>query len=198
MIRPTTVAWLALALLIVVGLFHVKFQVQALEDELVRLNRQIDGEQEAIHVLKAEWSYVNQPQRLQDLSSRYLELRPLTPRQIVNLADFGRDTLDTLPPPPPPTRSIAGAAPRQREANAITLVPPRATLAAHTQAPTAPKADSGIITLIPPRAVLAAQTQAPIVPKAEPNVITLIPPRSMQAARTPPSVAAAPKPEDER
>ena len=173
MIRPTTIVWLALALLIVVGLFHVKFQVQALEDELVRLNRQIDGEQGAIHVLKAEWSYVNQPQRLQSLSARYLELQPLTPRQIVNLADFGRDSLDAVQPPPP-TRSIAAASTRQREANVVTLTPPRAMLAAHTlpAVPAPPKADSTPITLIPPRGMLAVRNTA--------------------------SIAAAPKPEDER
>ena len=136
MIRPTTVAWLALALLIVIGLFHVKFQVQALEDELVRVNRQIDGEQQAIHVLKAEWSYVNQPQRLQGLSQRFLDLQPLTPRQIVNLANFGRDSLDNVVPPPPPSRTITLTPPRQREANGtIILTPPRALPAAHTPRP---------------------------------------------------------------
>ena len=139
MIRPTTIVWLALATLIVVGLFHVKYQVQALEDEILRVNRQIVAEQEAIHVLQAEWSYVNQPQRLQSLSSRYLELQPLQPRQIVNLADFGRDSLESFtPPPPPPSRAIVLPPPRPREANANQLPGARATLAAHAPAPVPP------------------------------------------------------------
>jgi hypothetical protein len=120
MIRPTTIAWLALATVIVMGLFHVKYQVQALEDEIVRVNRQIVGEQEAIHVLQAEWSYVNQPRRLEALSSRHLDLQPLKPAQIVNMAEFGPETLDAFnppaPPAAPPVRAIVLTPPRPREA----------------------------------------------------------------------------------
>ena len=90
MIRPATVTWLTLATLVVVGLFHVKHQVQTLEDEIVRVNRQIASERETIHVLNAEWGYINQPQRLDTLSSRYLDLQPLKPNQIVNLGSLDR------------------------------------------------------------------------------------------------------------
>jgi hypothetical protein len=134
MIRPTTVVWLALATLIVVGLFHVKYQVQALEDEIVRVNRQIVGEQEAIHVLQAEWSYVNQPQRLESLSSRHLDLQPLKAKQIINLAEFGPDSLDAFTPPAaPPPRVITLTPPvRAREASAPQAVNARPALASHT------------------------------------------------------------------
>lgn len=142
MIRPATVTWLALATLIVVGLFHVKHQVQTLEDEIGRVNRQIAGEREAIHVLKAEWGYINQPQRLESLSSRHLELQPLKPNQIVNLDAFSRDALDapavasTPPTPPPPARAIVLTPPRPRDATVnaaggraavtpIVLIPPK-------------------------------------------------------------------------
>ena len=77
MIRLSTLLWFGLALVTGFGLFHLKYEVQALEDELVRLNRSILAEHEAIHVLKAEWSYVNQPQRLQALANRHLDLRPM-------------------------------------------------------------------------------------------------------------------------
>ena len=89
MIRLATAVWLALAAVIVFGLFQLKHEMQALEDETFRVNRQIVAEQEAIHVLRAEWSYINQPQRLQSLAARYLDLQPIRPNQIVHSPDFG-------------------------------------------------------------------------------------------------------------
>jgi hypothetical protein len=88
MIRPTTVLWMGLAGAVGFGLFQLKHEVQALEDEMFRLNRSIVAEQQAIHVLKAEWSYINQPQRLQALASRHLDLQPMKPAQLGGLADL--------------------------------------------------------------------------------------------------------------
>src|SRR5207342_1992448 len=64
MMRPSTVLWIALAGGVGIGVYQLKHRVQALEDELFRLNRAIVQEQDAIHVLRAEWAYINQPQRL--------------------------------------------------------------------------------------------------------------------------------------
>ena len=77
MIRPSTLLWVGLAGAVGFGLFQLKHEVQALEDEMFRLNRAIIAEQQAIHVLKAEWSYINQPQRLQTLAARHLDLQPM-------------------------------------------------------------------------------------------------------------------------
>lgn len=62
-------------------LFAVKQQVQDLEDEIVSLNRSIVEDEQAIHVLKAEWSHLNDPQRLRDLSASHLGLKPVEPEQ---------------------------------------------------------------------------------------------------------------------
>lgn len=99
MIRLSTVLWVALAGAIGFGLFQLKHQVQAYEDELFRLNRAILAEEQAIHVLKAEWSYINQPQRLQALAARHLDLQPVKPAQIGSLGD--------LPPRPPAAPLLA-------------------------------------------------------------------------------------------
>jgi len=88
MIRPTTVLWMGLAGAVGFGLFQLKHEVQELEDEMFRLNRTIVAEQQAIHVLKAEWSYINQPQRLQALAARHLDLQPMKPTQLGDLADL--------------------------------------------------------------------------------------------------------------
>ena len=51
-------------------LFYITFQVEALEAQLTKLNHQIIIEQETIHVLKAEWSYLKRPERLKQLSMK--------------------------------------------------------------------------------------------------------------------------------
>ena len=78
----STFLWLTLAIIVGFGLFHVKYQVQALEEELARLNAAILKEQQQIHVLRAEWSYLNRPDRIAELAARYLELEPMKPAQI--------------------------------------------------------------------------------------------------------------------
>lgn len=125
MIGRTTLLWLGLASLVMFGLFHVKYQVAALEEELTRLNAATLREQNQIHVLEAEWSYLNRPSRLEELSERYLELKPMNPNQLTTIAalpkrptleDFARDpavVAKILPQrrPAVPPRVPAGAAP---------------------------------------------------------------------------------------
>ncbi len=84
----STCLWLALAAIVGFGLFHVKYKVQALEEELFRLNAAILKEQQQIHVLEAEWSYLNQPSRLEELAARYLDLAPAGATQIGTISDL--------------------------------------------------------------------------------------------------------------
>lgn len=93
MIRLGTFVWLAILTMIGVGLYQVELGVLAKEAELKQINRQIDANREATHVLEAEWSYLNDPTRLADLTRRYTDLTPATPTQI---AGFDR----LLPRPP--------------------------------------------------------------------------------------------------
>jgi hypothetical protein len=88
MIGRGAVLWLSLAVVAGVGLFHVSYRVQSLEEELTRLNREILRERETIHVLRAEWSYLNEPQRLAELSRRHLTLAPLSASQMMRIEDL--------------------------------------------------------------------------------------------------------------
>lgn len=89
-----TLFWISLAAVVGFGLFHVKYKVQALEDDLRQLNAAITHEQEQLHVLAAEWAHLNSPDRLQDLAGRHLKLKPTGVEQI---GAIGR-----IPFPPPP------------------------------------------------------------------------------------------------
>ena len=82
MIRQPTIVALGLAAALGFSLFLVKYDVQSLEEQLVKVNRQAEADQEAIHVLKAEWSFETQPARLADMADRHLALHPLTAHQI--------------------------------------------------------------------------------------------------------------------
>lgn len=108
--------WLLLASAIGWGVYQVKYEVQRLETKLVRLNRSIVADQEMIQVLSAEWSYLNQPQNLEALSRRFLELEPMTGKQFTTIEQIpmrgapqmaggakpGKPGLAAVPPPPPP------------------------------------------------------------------------------------------------
>jgi cell division protein FtsL len=80
--RQTTVLFVLLAGALSLALFSVKYQVQDLEGELVDLNRSIKVEQQAIRVLKAEWSHLNNPERLRGLAERHLGLDQVRPEQM--------------------------------------------------------------------------------------------------------------------
>ena len=64
-------------------LLHTSQRVQQAEDEARRLQASLEQEREAIRVLKAEWAYLNSPQRLEALATEYLGLVPSDPGRIM-------------------------------------------------------------------------------------------------------------------
>lgn len=116
-----TIATVLLAGALGVGLFFIKHRVKEQEARLSELNREIQSGQEAIHVLKAEWSYLNDPARLRQLSEKYLDMKVMGPSQVTTLAALpqgpqtpalaragqGPATAHAPVPAPPPARSLA-------------------------------------------------------------------------------------------
>ena len=88
MIRISAIVWVVVLALLGVGLFQVKYNVQSKERELRDVRRQIEANYNAIHVLDAEWSYLNDPLRLADLTRRHTGLVPTTPGQIGDFASL--------------------------------------------------------------------------------------------------------------
>lgn len=86
MIRPGTVIWLVLVIVVGYAMFQVKYEVMRQEDTLAQLNRQITEGRERIRVLDAEWSYLTRPDRLNRLAARHLDLSPIGSAQIVALS----------------------------------------------------------------------------------------------------------------
>lgn len=88
MIRRSTLLTSLLAVSTGLALFVVKYQVQDLEDTLTQINREIASNRQAVHVLKAEWSHLNEPNRLRFLATRHLDLGPLENGQFTTPADL--------------------------------------------------------------------------------------------------------------
>lgn len=154
-------------------LFQTAYQVQGLEEELVSLNRQIVREQESIQILKAEWSYLNTPTRLEKLAREYLQLQPSEARQFVAKAD----SVPMRPEQPIPSEIIR--APRLPVAMPLpTALPPAALPSTVTPAaaPAAPAAGHGSN-----HGTATARTTAPV---AAPAVIPAAAPAPVKAPKT--------------
>jgi hypothetical protein len=104
MIRIGTIVWFVILALLGVGLFQVKYAVQAKERDLRKVNRQIAADRDAMRVLDAEWSYLNDPVRLADLTRRHTDLTPVMASQIAtfdSLALRPADAPEAAPALPP-------------------------------------------------------------------------------------------------
>ena len=86
MMRPLYIAAILVAVTLTYGLYSMKYEVQRLEAKLSSLYQQRASEREAIQVLRAEWSYLNNPGRLESLASRHLTLVPVAVHRVNALA----------------------------------------------------------------------------------------------------------------
>ncbi|HXP31032.1 MAG TPA: hypothetical protein VN832_08080 [Stellaceae bacterium] len=108
MIRASTILWLAAVILIGYAMFQVKYEVVQQEERLARLSHQIADGREAIRVLNAEWNFLNQPARLNELAKRHLTLVPIGTAQLL----AGIEALPMRQAAPPQAGGeTAGAAP---------------------------------------------------------------------------------------
>lgn len=85
--RRSTGLFFILALVVGFVLFKVKYEVIAVEQKLAETLHQTERENENIHILKAEWSHLNEPQRLQKLAEKYLDIVPTKTDQIVAISN---------------------------------------------------------------------------------------------------------------
>lgn len=152
--------WLCLAGVAGAVLFETSYEVQGLEEELSGLNRQIVAEQEAIQVLRAEWSFLNNPSRLETLTRAHLTLQPTEARQFLAVEQLPlRPTPAVKEPLPAP-----GGAPGRTPFVASVTLPPVAPLpTAHTPATAAQQARTAAAK---PAAPKPAETRAAAVKPA--------------------------------
>ena len=79
-----SVLWVMFTFVIGAYYFVLTNDVQNLEKELAQINRDIENDIRDIHILEADWSELNNPERLRTLAGKYISLDFIKPEQIIN------------------------------------------------------------------------------------------------------------------
>ena len=127
MIRPATLLALIILAGSAFGLFQVKYRVQALHKDLAEINRQLDEERSATHVLKAEWAYLNHPDRLRALTGRHLQLTPIMLSQLQERV-VSEDAVAVAAASAPAPASVPVSAPAAVVVAKVAAVEPKKTV----------------------------------------------------------------------
>ena len=84
-LRITALVYMACFAALAMGLYLVKYSVQNIQREVATMKEEVAREKESLHLLNAEWAYLNRPERLRKLADRHLALVPLDSRRIENM-----------------------------------------------------------------------------------------------------------------
>ena len=93
MMRLINISIIAALVVAAAHVYKIKFESTRQAERVARLRAEIRREHDAIGALRAEWSKLDNPARIQALARRHLGLKPTEPRQY--------DRLDRLPERPP-------------------------------------------------------------------------------------------------
>ena len=69
-------------------LYNLEHTTRAQERSIAKAKAEMVDNAEAIKLLKAEWSSLNRPERIQQLAEQHLGMKRLEPDQIVTAADL--------------------------------------------------------------------------------------------------------------
>jgi hypothetical protein len=82
------VAFIALTIAIAFGNYRVKEAAVATAKRVAEVDAAIGEQDVALQTLDAEWSYLNDPARLQELAARHLDLAQIKPGQVMAVAEM--------------------------------------------------------------------------------------------------------------
>ena len=76
-------------------IYEGKYEARALDEDIGGLRKEIETERDAVAVLRAEWSLLNRPERIERLAKKHLKLNAARPQQLVTIetvsdSDFER------------------------------------------------------------------------------------------------------------
>jgi hypothetical protein len=114
MIKLSALFWLVLVSATGFAMFAIKYEVQAVADQLAQTTKRADDAERDIRVFDAEWAYLNRPDALAQMNQRYLSLAPIATKQLIaNIAD-----IPMRPTPPPAVETAAAVAENAHPQNA--------------------------------------------------------------------------------
>jgi cell division protein FtsL len=64
--------------------YTIKYETIFHAEKIVKLNHEIKAEQDQIAMLRAEWTHLTRPERIQALADKLLDLQPVALHQIVS------------------------------------------------------------------------------------------------------------------
>ena len=108
MIRPLTIATCLLACGSGLYLYQSKHEVQLLDRTIERTVHDTAALREQSRLLAAEWTMLNDPERLRQFSDTYLSLKTIAPSQFTSLADLDSRLPAPLPEAPRARNRRAG------------------------------------------------------------------------------------------
>ena len=77
-------------------IYEQKYESEALVIRVTELKQSIKDERDAVAVLRAEWSHLNRPERIERLARKHLGLRPLKAKQLLTARQY--ETIRQLAP----------------------------------------------------------------------------------------------------
>src|SRR6478752_8964414 len=95
-------------------IYEGKYEARALDEDIGGLRKDIETERDSVAVLRAEWSLLNRPERIERLAEKYLDLAPPKPQQMLALetaspGDLDRASAALAQPSPPVVPAVAKA-----------------------------------------------------------------------------------------
>lgn len=171
--RSWPVIWFALACVCGAILFQTSQRVNDGRQKLAQIEGNIRKEDQSIRVLQAEWSYLNQPERLEKLTKKYLGLQPLKGSQFTDAAQ-----LETRPVEMPAAETPAAPAVAAATAPVVQAPAPEKIETPKTKVAKAPTAK--------PVLKPAPQKTAEKKPAQKPIFVWREPPRTAPAPRPAP------------
>ncbi|MET0668094.1 MAG: cell division protein FtsL [Methyloceanibacter sp.] len=96
MLRFVNICLLLGLLALAYVIYQVKYETRALDAEIATIGKEIEAERDGIAVLRAEWSLLNRPERIERLAKKHLKLAPSDPRQVVTVDSVTDSDFDRL------------------------------------------------------------------------------------------------------
>jgi cell division protein FtsL len=73
---------------LIILIYNMKFETRQLEERAAQLERAISEEKDNVALMRAEWSHVTRPDRIETLARDILKLEPAKPEQLITRHDF--------------------------------------------------------------------------------------------------------------
>ena len=115
MIRPITFTTFLLACGSGLYLYQAKHGVHVLDRQIEQTVKATDALREQTRMLRAEWTLLNDPERLRQLSDQFLTLKTVSPSQFTSLAELD-NRLPPIQPKPAPSTVAPSPAPQPEQA----------------------------------------------------------------------------------